>query len=129
MPKKTFSCGHTGRGQYCHRCAQESREKEKPANSLREKQEWKQSFEHDVVDLTPLPNRSLVLKARNIINAIGNGESHMKFKGKRLQCDRNIISVPLSWDYRIVFIADGVKLVPHKVLSHEAYDSKRPGII
>ena len=118
--KRTFACGHQGRGQYCHRCAQEQ-------EVAARKTAWKIRFEDDVIDLRHLPNRSLVDKARIILAQIKEGKPYTDFRGKRLNHDRTIISIPLSRDYRLLFRDEGGSLHPLQCLSHEAYNTKKPG--
>jgi hypothetical protein len=70
--KKLFACGHKGYGKICHRCEDERRAKESKTvereQKKLEKQQWKETFGGDPIDLTGLmPN--LVMKARNIIHS------------------------------------------------------------
>ncbi len=124
--KKKFPCGHVGQGQYCHRC--ESKKKPKLGEkSAEEKSAWKALFDEDVVDLRALPNQSTVLKARKILGEIEDGVPYTNYLGKRLNHDRTIISVPLTRHYRILFRDEGGTLTPMEVLSHEDYNTKKPG--
>lgn len=126
--KKTFPCGHKGRGQYCHYCAQEQQEKtKKREQELEEKRVWKDSFDQDPIDLTFLPSKTLVRKARTILERIAQGAPYTDFRGKRLNHDRTIISLPLTPDYRLLFQDTGSGLQPLECLSHEAYNVKKPG--
>lgn len=118
--KRTFPCGHKGKGQYCHRCAQEQEAQSR-------KQAWKDTFAQDPIDLTLLPTRSQVEKARTLLAAIRQGQPYTDFRGKRLHYDRTLISVPLSRDYRILFRDTGDGLLPLSCLSHETYNVKKPG--
>lgn len=127
MPKKTFPCGHKGNGQYCHACQQLATEQQKKAQDKIEKQQWKQSFAEDPIDLRTLPHKKLVLKARIILNAIRSGEQFQNFNGKRMNYNRKIVSIPIDNDYRILFKEDESGLVPFEVMSHEDYNVKKPG--
>ena len=127
MAIKTFSCGHKGKGQYCHRCEQEKREHDKVQEARAEKQAWQDQFKNDAIDLSILPNRRLVEKARQIIAEIAAGASYMNFKGKRMNFDRNIISVPLNHDFRLLYQQTDTGLVLTSVMSHEDYNVKKPG--
>lgn len=121
--KTTFPCGHTGRGKFCHRCAQK---KAKKAEDRQQRQSWQATFEADPIDLSGLPNTKLVKKARHILQAIAQGEPYINFKGKRLNHDRTIITVPLNRDYRLIFYDLENGLSPQKILSHEDYNVKKP---
>lgn len=127
MATKTFPCGHKGKGQYCHRCEQERVEQESVNSHRAEKQAWQEQFKLDPVDLTILPNRKLVEKARQIIKEIAEGAPYTAFKGKRMNFDRNIISVPLNHDFRLIYQQTQSGLVLADVMSHEEYNVKKPG--
>ncbi|NJK32142.1 MAG: hypothetical protein HC927_06870 [Deltaproteobacteria bacterium] len=136
---KTFPCGHRGKGQFCHRCAAleseratqptngEAKDGAKPDEVKVEKAQWEATFEDDPIDLHHLPTKQLVLRAREILEAVGRGAPWHQFNGKRLQHDRNVVSVPLGRRYRILFRTDEGSPKPVKVLSHEAYNGTKPG--
>lgn len=133
--KRTFPCGHTGKGRFCHRCAAEKKEKESEAaksgeSELSEKDEkvaWRETFADDPIQLSHLPKKSLVVRARMILQEIDRGAPWHQFNGKRLQHDRNVISIPLGRRYRILFRTDDGAPRPVEVLSHEAYNGTKPG--
>lgn len=124
--KKKFPCGHSGRGQYCHRCETSKKPKETEKDAAA-KAEWKALFEEDVIDLRLLPTQASTVKARKILTDIENGVPYTRYYGKRLNHDRSIISVPVNRDYRILFRDEGGRLLPLRVLSHEDYNTKKPG--
>lgn len=121
--KRTFSCGHTGKGQYCHACtaAEKSRQTEKLA---REKaRETKQrAAEDDRVDLSMVTHlRTVQQQAREILRKVSAGEHPLALNGKRLRsCAGHVISVPVGRSYRLLF--DAPTLQPLQLLSHEAYN-------
>ena len=128
--KKTFPCGHKGYGQICHRCEEERKAREKQqevkAQKRQEKQEWKKTFDDDQIDLTGLmPN--LVIKARNIIDSLKDGQDYRNFGGKRLNYNRQVISIPLNRDYRMICHDVDGKPTPQSVVSHEEYNRTKPG--
>lgn len=130
--KKTFPCGHRGRGQICHRCAEERRAKAAAeaarSHARAEKDAWEASFAADAIDLRALPERALVTKARQILAALAGGEDYTRFHGKRIGFDRALISVPLGKRYRLLLRDEGGALRPLECLSHEAYNNRlRPG--
>jgi hypothetical protein len=87
---------------------------------------WKESFAQDAIDLRRLPTRSLVCKARAILAQMAAGVPYTRFRGKRFQSDRTVISVPLGRRYRLLFEDEGGVLCPLYCLSHEAYNHWRP---
>lgn len=132
--KKTFPCGHKGKGSFCHSCRAAKRSKERQAEDQAadepdddDKEAWKQRFDSDPIPLTHLPNKGLVRRARTILAEIDRGAPWHQFNGKRLQHDRTIISVPLGRRYRIIFRADSGAPVPVEVMSHESYNATKPG--
>jgi len=127
MAKKQFPCGHRGQGQYCHRCAQEQRFLIDKEHDQKAHEEWMALFASDPVNLRKLDNKQLIDKVRNIIKEIHNGVSYTHYKGKRMRYDRDVISVPVNRDYRLVFHVIEKKLQVHKLMSHEEYNVKKPG--
>lgn len=130
--KKTFPCGHTGKGRFCHRCAAEKRATERSDSQSDDegdddKEAWRESFEADPIPLAHLPNKGLVRRARVILKEIARGAPWHQFNGKRLQHDRNVVSIPLGRRYRILFRTDDGAPRPVEVLSHEAYNGTKPG--
>lgn len=85
--------------------------------------------ESDQIDLTRLPNDKIADKARTILNAIESGVCYTNFKGKRLKYNRNIISVPVNRDYRLIYDVSSVGMTPRKVMSHEEYNATKPAAL
>jgi len=121
--KKSFSCGHKGYGQICHRCAQEQLQFEEHKKI---KEEWKETFSFDSIDLSNLP-KNVVLKARNIIQCLQNEYNYRIFHGKRLRHDRLIVSIPVTRNYRLICRDLGSFLMPEQIVSHEDYNICKPG--
>ena len=132
MPKrkKTFSCGHKGYGQKCHRCNSQGVVQKSRVLSYvqkrQEKQAWQASFADDPIDLTALP-KHVVIKARQIIEGLQNRRNYTEFGGKRLRHNRLIISIPITRHYRLLCRDCGNMLLPETVLSHEDYNVCKPG--
>jgi hypothetical protein len=121
--RKAFPCGHKGFGQLCHLCM----EREAILSEKRkQKQEWAATFAGDPIDLRFLPPH-VVLKARNIIDALQHQRNYRDFGGKRLRHNRFIISIPLTRDYRMICRDCDAGLMPQAVLSHEEYNVRKPG--
>jgi len=133
--KKTFPCGHKGKGRFCHTCRVEKDrraaaaevEDETQMSKADAKEAWRNSFEDDPIPLKHLPNKGLVRRARTILQEIDRGAPWHQFNGKRLQHDRTIVSIPLGRRYRIIFRTDDGSPRPVEVLSHEAYNATKPG--
>lgn len=144
--KRTYPCGHSGKGRFCLRCEQQTRDSEQsttdssdaaaasssPSKDLVnpetiDKETWREAFAADPIPLKHLPNRNLVQRARQILQEIERGAPWHQFNGKRLQHDRTIVSVPLGRRYRILFRTDDGAPRPVEVLSHEAYNATKPG--
>ena len=127
--KKTYPCGHRGKGSICLTCAtkKQGAEASNGQDVEHDKERWRAAFEDDPIDLQHLPNKGLVKRARMILDAVGNGAPWHQFNGKRLQHDRNVVSVPLGRRYRILFRTDDGSPEPMSVLSHENYNATKPG--
>lgn len=128
--KKAFPCGHRGKGQYCHRCAQE-KEREAQEQLVRsEKRRWRESFENDSVDLRKIQqDERLVRKARDIIRGIEDGRPIADFQGKRLNHDRRIISIPVGRNHRLMYRDTDHGPVAVELLTHEEYNARKPGAV
>ncbi|NJK60982.1 MAG: hypothetical protein HC918_13080 [Oscillatoriales cyanobacterium SM2_1_8] len=127
--KKTFACGHRGYGQSCQHCAQIESAKAESLRILTEKQQqklaWKSRFDDDPIDLRELPEY-VVLKAREILAALRDRQDYRDFGGKRLRHDRQIISIPVTRNYRMICQDTGTAVVPQAVVSHEDYNVCKP---
>ena len=80
----------------------------------------------DPIDLSILP-RAYQTRAREVMRKIAAGASHTEFKGKRLQYDRTMISVPLGTHWRLLFREEDKVPVPMKCMSHSDYNGRKPG--
>ena len=131
--RKRFSCEHRGFGRFCHRCQPTIGSPQNPmiadvvyhpkkSRSNRAKQEWKQRFATDSIDLRHLP-KPIVIKTRRILDSLDRGVSPGELKGRRFNFDRTLLRIPVSYRYRLLcrWNADGI--VPLQVLSHEAYNA------
>jgi len=121
--KKQFPCGHKGYGQTCHRCQQEAEEREQ---KQAERLDWRESFASDPIDLRSLP-KHVVLKTRQIIQALEARQDYRQFGGKRLRHDRHVVSIPVTRNYRLLCRDLDGALVPEAALSHEDYNVAKPG--
>lgn len=137
MARRSFPCGHSGKGQYCHRCKQAeqvaTKQAEAKASQLEErradKQAWEATFAADPVDLRVLQTRERVTKARELLARLAAGEPYTALGGKRWESDRNIVSIPIGWGYRLVLRDDRGSLRALACMTHEAYNSLKPGTL
>jgi hypothetical protein len=135
MARKSFACGHQGKGQYCHRCRQEAsaaaqqqqQTAAQQAERQHERQVWEASFAADPIDLRDLQTRERVSKARELLRRLAAGEPYTSLGGKRWESDRNIISVPVGRGHRLVLRDEGGRLRPLACMTHEAYNGLKPG--
>jgi hypothetical protein len=74
-----------------------------------------------------LPKRiplHILAHARRIILGLEKGRSYTVFKGKRLFPDREVISIPVGRHWRLLAVWQDGKVIPVRLLSHEAYNHK-----
>lgn len=124
---KTFPCGHRGLGRSCRWCIQQAQHAEQEAAiraaQQQQKNDWKQRFTTDPIDLRGLPRSALVRQARHVIDALAQGQDYRAFGGKKLAKCPNYISIPLQDQYRIIFKRTvDAQFAPYGVYSHEAYN-------
>lgn len=120
--KKTFPCGHKGKGQYCHLCDQKKKKMAKKVVARTVRREKVQEIEDALgVDIKSVPLK-VAERAKCVMDRISSGEPYMNFHGKRLDEDRTIISIPVTGFYRMVCKDVGGEIVPIYLLSHEAYN-------
>jgi len=84
------------------------------------------SLSSDLIDYSRLPTNKIAEKARAIVNAIDHGKCYTSFHGKRMRYNRDIVSVPVNRDYRIIYDSIDGDLCPRAVMSHEDYNAKKP---
>jgi len=92
-----------------------------------EDQAWNDLFDDDPVDLRFLGKPALIKKARYIIARIEAGAPYTEFRGKRMQYDRTVISVPLNHDFRMIYHQNKSRLQLVDLMGHEQYNVKKPG--
>lgn len=123
--KKQFPCGHRGKGAYCHRCrARELRKTQEREARLQTRWYPPPELKPWWTDLLQLPHASLRKKAAEVLLGILlQGLPYTNFGGKRMDFDRELISVPVGRSWRILLREESDKsksLV--SVLSHEKYN-------
>jgi plasmid maintenance system killer protein len=128
MSKKKFECGHIGHGKYCHRCEQELAarkiEIDRQIDGQNRRNNWLRTFEEDSISLKNIQDKECVLrKARSIIEKITNGVPIHQLRGKHIKQCKNIVSIPVGRDYRLIYRTTSTGYAAECVLSHEQYNS------
>lgn len=90
--------------------------------AMKSRQQWRESFYQDHIDLTHLPQR-IVIKARQIIAALQEGVSLHQLRGKRFPFDRTLVRIPITYRYRMLCRCGKSGIIPIKVMSHEDYNA------
>lgn len=120
--KKQFECGHSGYGQFCHRCRTKERERSEAA-ALRAERAAQEA--QDPIPLAQVGPPVVTRKARLILNSIAAGKRYQAFRCKQIrQTRRDIVSVPVGWGYRLLFERTTGGLVPLELVSHETYNTR-----
>lgn len=116
--RRTFPCGHAGKGRYCHRCQQAEQ-----AQLARAQQKIQKvlAASQDPIDLSCLPSCHRD-SARDLLRRAAAGAGIGELGGKRLQGQRDRVSVPLGHRWRLLLRDDGCRLHPVAALSHESYN-------
>jgi len=70
--------------------------------------------------------REVLTKARRVIEKLEQGLPYWKLRGKRLQYDRQRISIPLGPRWRLLADDLNGQLVVREVLSHQNYNIRHP---
>lgn len=122
--KKTFDCGHIGKGKFCHTCVAISRARADVRSEREQKRDAKRlAAVRDVVDLSLVDHLEVVQReARDLLAKVGSGVHPFALKGKSLKSTAgSILSVPVGRSYRLLF--DAPTLAPLRLVSHEAYNA------
>ena len=117
--RKSFPCGHSGFGRYCHQCRQQQRARQAKAEYSRA---WKERFHDDTIELRHLP-QPIIKKTRKILRQIERGASAHEIGGRRMKRNRSVFSVAVDYRHRLVCLDDPEDgLVPIEALTHERYN-------
>lgn len=122
--KRTFACGHTGKGQYCHACAAVEKEQRALRAAREEKRAFRrESSDEDAVDLSVVSHLSAVQReARELLAKVRSGIHPFALAGKPLKSTAGrLLSVPVGRSYRLLF--DAPTLTPLRIVSHERYNT------
>lgn len=116
--RKTFACGHTGKGKFCHRCAQAEQARE---HKHKEKQYLVDKAQAVGLPVDHLP-KEIQIKAIKIADQLLSGTPYTSYKGSKRLVKRTVVSIPVGRTYRMLCRDEDGKIVPVEVLSHEAYN-------
>jgi hypothetical protein len=122
--KRTFNCGHTGKGKYCHACAAVEKEKQKKRVAREAKRAARrESSAQDPVDLSVVSHLTAVQReARKLLARVSSGVHPFALDGKPLKSSAGkLLSVPVGRSYRLLF--DAPTLKPLRIVSHEHYNA------
>jgi hypothetical protein len=122
--KKSFECGHSGKGQFCHTCAASAKANAHVRQEREQKRDAKRlAAASDAADLSIVDHLAAVQReARELLAKVGSGVHPYALKGKPLKSTSGLVlSVPVGRSYRLLF--DAPTLTPLRLVSHEAYNT------
>lgn len=71
-----------------------------------------------------------IKKLNQVLTSIAQGDSYRILHGKRMRWDRQIVSIPVTRNYRLLCLLVQGVLTPLRIVSHERYNhycnGKRP---
>ena len=120
--KNRFNCGHAGHGQFCHRCQQRemilARDSEKRSKRMA-------TLDAAPIPLTHLP-KHVAIKTLRLLATLSDGTKYSNVYGKRLKAigQREIVSIPVNYAFRLICEYYAGTLLPIEVLSHEKYNGR-----
>ncbi len=120
--RKSFPCGHAGKGKYCHRCAAAEAERQKVAQI---KGDWQSRLRASPIPLDHLP-KGVAENVLRVIEDLKSGKPYEDLKGKRLitMGQRDVISIPIQRRYRLICRDREGKIEPIEAITHEVYNSR-----
>jgi len=124
--RKTFACGHRGRGQFCHRCAAEQQARVTRAET---RLAWQQQLGAAPIALGHLP-LMVAEAALACLADLDSGEParvlERKRRGKRLVSlgQHEVWTFALPQFYRLICREDAAGLQPIEAISHERYNNR-----
>ncbi|MBN3761248.1 hypothetical protein [Burkholderia sp. Ac-20365] len=143
--KRSFPCGHTGKGKYCHRCDSVSRAEAKAeeqakaeaaariqaradaqaqeaADRLQRRDRLRQLVDEASIDLGPVEHLPAVCeRAATVLEQLAAGVHPYELKAKPLRSTKHtVLSIPVGLSYRLLVERDSRR--PLRIVSHEAYN-------
>jgi hypothetical protein len=122
--KRTFECGHAGKGKYCHTCASiaKIRHAERVARENRRAARV-QAADADAIDLSAVAHLAAVQReARDLLLKVQAGVHPCALNGKPIKSSNGkMLSVPVGRSYRLMFEPHSLR--PLRLMSHETYNN------
>ena len=120
--RKRFPCGHRGRGQYCHRCAQERGGAHRRAAAREGRLALAELLG---VPATDFPDKILRRAAAIHQEVAAQGLLALRRRGaKKILSLDNVLSVPVGHHHRLLFVVDHDIPRYLELLTHEQYDRR-----
>ena len=122
--KRSFPCGHRGKGQFCHRCQQEERKRAQHERDRLARWSERKTVEREWGLATDDLPRHVIRKTTDVLRSLRDEADLARFDAERMRFDRDCISIRLSRDYRLLLRLDGEQGIrPVKVVPHEEYNA------
>lgn len=122
--KRTFECGHSGKGKFCHTCASADKQKELERVARENRRIARiEAASADPIDLSAIAHLTAVQhEARDLLAKIEGGIHPYALNGKPIKSSNGeLLSVPVGRSYRLMFEASSLR--PIRLLSHETYNN------
>jgi hypothetical protein len=122
--KRTFECGHSGKGKYCHTCESIAKKKDADRVARENKRAARiQAADADPIDLSAVAHLTAVQReARDLLSKVQNGMHPYALNGKPIKSSNGeLLSVPVGRSYRLMFESDSLR--PLRLISHETYNN------
>lgn len=79
-------------------------------------------FERREIETRHIP-MDVLARARRVVERLEHSDNYQSMHGKRLHCNRNLVSIPLGRRWRILADDVGDHLHVRAVMSHQKYNS------
>lgn len=119
--KKTFDCGHQGKGQYCHRCRGEAIAMADKAEEVNEKFLRKTWLSARIKVSGQIPD-NVIGKACGVVSDLERGE-WPKCGYKALHRDNSVYSIEVSPRHRMLATKTSTGFENIMLMSHSEYNS------
>lgn len=122
--KRTFECGHSGKGKYCHTCAAIEKRKDAERVARENKRSTRiQASDDDPIDLSAVAHLAAVQReARELLAKVHGGIHPYALSGKPIKSSNGqLLSVPVGRSYRLMFESSSLR--PLRLISHETYNN------
>jgi hypothetical protein len=124
--RRTFPCGHAGKGKYCHRCDGQTKVDPKAASHELPRSDRRERLRKIIaeasIDLAPVAHLPAVCeRAANVLTQLAAGVHPFDLKGQSIgTTDHRLISIPIELHYCLLVERESRR--PLRILSHGTYD-------